>query len=75
MSKPAKFTETLQTLEVGKVMTAEAPIKLGADKLRMKVVDRKDNDLVTLHVTFLGVHMGFLRGKPGQSGDYRFTDD
>lgn len=73
MSGQSKFSDAVATTEIGKVLSSPSPFVFSSDKVRMRVVGRNDNGVVTLEVSLFGVRLGQVQGKPGSTG-YRFDE-
>jgi hypothetical protein len=73
----AKFSEVVAAMKASQVTYAESPIAVpGIDRVKLKLLERNDKGLCKLEVTWHGIKLGNLYGKPdGPMAGWRFCND
>lgn len=72
----AKFREAVAAMAVGQIVYTEAPIAVpGIDRVKLKMVSKNEHGLCQMDVTWHGIMLGKLYGKPdGGMAGWRFDD-
>jgi hypothetical protein len=73
----AKFSDAVKAMKVGQVVYTPSPLALPeVDRIKVKLADRNDKGLCRLDVSWHGVRLGTLYGKPdGAMAGWRFDDN
>ncbi len=73
----AKFSDAIRLKKVGEEVLLPGPILAdlpGVSGVNVVVVSRSANGLYCLRVTWHGIFLGYLHGKPGSSAGWSFNE-